>query len=397
MVGILSFVSFTLVDQNIFASLEQRLILGRVAFKKMLLQDTLYNSDLVINLDIHTITFLLFLVGISIFLLFLKPWARSFVLCFIFLGLIVFSQVIFFMFDINIYVIKLILSLILVFFFTTLLDVDLDYVNWFQAFNKLPKKNIGIDLYDHKKHELSVSTDIPVDNSQRALIERELKAKYYLKMEDRLEGLLVDFQDKVLQKLSDIQGKLNTNLDDLTLHSASNLLFMCRSDFNSTLDVLDNWLFQLAPLNFEGEKGFLDSLDLLVDKHNYLSSGRLKLKVETKIKSLDMDFSYKIHIFRSLNELIQLIDEINHDVVERPLKILILIEQKEDHSLSISLNYPFRMIDAQSHSFKLKEVKNRLDTISARLGFGENEKLSKNKKINQVEILLEKEKFTLGY
>jgi hypothetical protein len=140
MVGILSFVSFTLVDQNIFASLEQRLILGRVAFKKMLLQDTLYNSDLVINLDIHTITFLLFLIGISIFLLFLKPWARSFVLCFIFLGLIVFSQVIFFMFDINIYVIKLILSSILVFFFTTLLDVDLDYVNWFQAFNKLPKK-----------------------------------------------------------------------------------------------------------------------------------------------------------------------------------------------------------------------------------------------------------------
>ena len=173
----------------------------------MLLQDTLYNSDLVINLDIHTITFLLFLIGISTFLLFLKPWARSFVLCFIFLGLIVFSQVIFFMFDINIYVIKLILSSILVFFFTTLLDVDLDYVNWFQAFNKLPKKNIGIDLYDHKKHELSVITDIPVDNSQRALIERELKAKYYLKMEDRLEGLLVDFQDKVLQKLSDIQGK----------------------------------------------------------------------------------------------------------------------------------------------------------------------------------------------
>jgi hypothetical protein len=55
------------------------------------------------------------------------------------------------------------------------------------------------------------------------------------------------------------------------------------------------------------------------------------------------------------------------------------------------------MIDTESHSFKLKEVKNRLDTISARLGFGENEKLSKNKKINQVEILLEKEKFTLGY
>jgi hypothetical protein len=110
-----------------------------------------------------------------------------------------------------------------------------------------------------------------------------------------------------------------------------------------------------------------------------------------------MEFLYKIQIFRSLNELIQLIDEINHDVVERPLKILILIEQKENHSLSISLNYPFRMIDVESHSFKLKEVKNRLDTISARLGFGENEKLSKNKKINQVEILLDKEKFTLSY
>ncbi len=55
------------------------------------------------------------------------------------------------------------------------------------------------------------------------------------------------------------------------------------------------------------------------------------------------------------------------------------------------------MIDAESHSFKLKEVKNRLDAISANLSFGENEKLSKNKKINQVEILLDKEKFTLSY
>jgi len=377
-----------LVDQNIFTSLEERLILGRVAFKKMLLQDTLYNSDLVINLDVHTITFFVFLIVIASFLLFLKPWARSFLLCFIFLGLIVFSQVIFFMFDINIYVIKLILSSLLVFFFTTLLDVDIEYINWFQAFNKLPKKNVGIDLYDHKRHELTVETVTP--SSQNSVLENDLKAKYYLKLEDKLEGLLVEFQDKVLQNLSDIQGKLNTNIDDLNLHSARNLLFMCRADFNHTLDVLDNWLFQLAPLNFEGEKGFLNSLELLVDKYNYLANGRLKLKLETKFKSLNLDFANKIQIFRALNELILLIDEVNHDVVERPLKVLVLVEEKEDHAISFSLNYPFRMIDPDSHSFRLKEVRNRLDTLPIRLNFGENESLSKNKKINQVEILLDR-------
>jgi len=379
------------MDQNIFVNLEQRLILGRVAFKKMLLQDTLYNADLVINLDVHPISFLVFLIGIAIFLLFLKPWARSFLLCFVFLGLIVFSQVVFFMFDINIYVIKLILSSLFVFFFTTLMDVDLDYVNWFQAFNKLPKKDTGIDLYDHKKYELSLDAILPpsMEATQRANLDKELRAKYYLKMEDRLEGLLVDFQEKVLQNLSDIQGKLNTNIDDLNLHSARNLLFMCRADFNSTLDILDNWLFQLAPVNFEGERGFLDSLDLFVDKYNYLSAGKLRLKIETKLKNLSLEFADRIHIFRSLNELILLIDEINHDISERPLKILLLIEEKEDGIVAISLNYPFRKIDPSSHSFRLKEVKNRVDTISANLAFRENERLSKNKTINQVEISLQ--------
>ena len=156
---------------------------------------------------------------------------------------------------------------------------------------------------------------------------------------------------------------------------------MARTDFNNSLDKLDTWLFNLAPLNYENERGFIDSLNLLVEKSNAISQDKTKIKLETKIQSVKMNYENRINIFRSLNELIFLIDEVNHDIEERPLKILMLIElSEEDYSLKISLNYPYRMIEADYHSYKLKEVKNRLEIISANLEFIENEKLSKNQK-----------------
>ena len=184
----------------------------------------------------------------------------------------------------------------------------------------------------------------------------------------------------------------------MSLNSFKNLLFMARTDFNNSLDKLDTWLFNLAPLNYEGERAFIDSLNLLVEKSNAISYDKTKIKLETKIRSVKMDYENKINIFRSINELIYLIDEVNHDIDERPLKILLLIElSEEDYSLKISLNYPHRMIDTDYHSYRLKEVKNRLEVIGANLEFIENEKLSKSQKINSIIISVPKESFTLAY
>lgn len=395
MIGLLSFSSFSLINDNIFASLEKKLVLGRVGLKKFALQDPLYSPDLVLNIDTHYIAFFFFIIALAIFLLSIKPWARAFFLCIMFIALIFSSQIIFLIFDINIYIIKLILSSFFVFFFTTLFDADLNEVNWLRAFKYSPKNKIKA-LEHKKKHELVINKDL--SNSERGLLERDLRAKYFLKVEDKYESLLIDFQEKILAELSDIQGKLNSNTDQMSLNSFKNLLFMARTDFNNSLDKLDTWLFNLAPLNFEAERAFLDSLNLLVEKSNAISHDQTKIKLETKIRSVKMDYENKINIFRSINELIFLIDEVNHDIDERPLKILLLIElSEEDYSLKISLNYPNRMIDTDYHSYRLKEVKNRLEVIGANLEFIENEKLSKSQKINSIIISIAKENFTLAY
>ena len=106
MIGLLSFSIFSLINDNIFASLEKKLVLGRVDLKKFALQDPLYSSDLVLNLDIHYLALLGFLIVLSVFLLSLKTWARSFFLFIIFIILIISSQILFLVFDINLYIIK---------------------------------------------------------------------------------------------------------------------------------------------------------------------------------------------------------------------------------------------------------------------------------------------------
>ena len=126
MIGLLSFSSFSLINDSIFVSLEKKLVLGRVGLKKFALQDPLYSPDLVLNIDIHYIAFFFFMIALAIFLLSIKPWARAFFLSIIFVGLIFTSQIVFLVFDINIYIIKFILSSFFVFFFTTLFDADLE-------------------------------------------------------------------------------------------------------------------------------------------------------------------------------------------------------------------------------------------------------------------------------
>ena len=395
MIGLLSFSIFSLINYNIFASLEKKLVLGRVDLKKFALQDPLYSSDLVLNLDIHYLALLGFLIVLSVFLLSLKTWARSFFLFIIFIILIISSQILFLVFDINLYIIKLISASFFVFFFTTLFDIDIETVNWIKAF-KNKKRNPIQALEDQKNKAIFSSNEL--SNFEKASLERELSAKYFLKVEDKYESLLIDFQEKILGKLSHIQGKLNSNAEDMSLESFKNLLFMTRTDFNNSLDILDNWLFNLSPLNFENEAGFIDSLNLLAEKSNTVSDKQSKIKVESKIKSVQMSFENKINIFRALSDFIYLINEVNHDIEERPIKILLLIELcEENYSLKISLNYPHRIIDADYHSYRLKEIKNRMEVIGVKLDFFENEKLSKSQKINTISIEIPKEKFTLAF
>ena len=197
-------------------SLEKKLVLGRVALKKFALQDPLYSPDLVLNIDIHSITFLVFLIALAIFLLSIKTWARAFFLAITFILLIFSSQVLFLIFDINIYIIKLILSSFFVFFFTTLFDVDLENINWLKAFKGKTKNKIKA-LENQKKQEILMNRNLT--NSEKDLLERDLRAKYFLKVEDKYESILIDFQEKILGELSDIQGKLNSNTDEMSLNS----------------------------------------------------------------------------------------------------------------------------------------------------------------------------------
>jgi signal transduction histidine kinase len=307
------------------------------------------------------------------------------------------GQIFFSVFQIHLETVPFLATSTLTFLLSNLFDLnykflDLDLRKYFKKNtfslpeeNKSPNDTITIKALNQVSQEKFRNEKI------KDFDEQELRRKFYCEQENYLESLALAIQENTIQALVGIEDRLSELEDSELNEKQTRSLGIIKYDFNKVIDELDAILFNLSPFQFELEKGLIDSFILLSQKINYLSRGKIRVNIQTKIISLKLDKDIKINVYRIIERLLDLIKyykrlEPKIESLNNLTNVVINIQTGIGEDLIIKIHHDGTRLDKEITDYRLKEIFQRCKCIKASLELGQNLNNQDQSLINRIEL-----------
>lgn len=294
-------------------------------------------------------------------------WARIVAFFTITASVIIFGQLVFTIFNIDIETIPLLIALTGILLLSNLFDLNLAAIN---------SKNIFKSQEEPETSTVSLSTPFIKVGKEGDLSSHnltEMRSKFFMDQESNLEEIALEFQEKTVKSINAVTEKLEELLESNNMSDRDKIkLSLVKHNFDHMIEEVDAILFNLVPFRFEGEKGLINLLELYANKLFLLSRGKLQLSIQTEFPVIKLEHQQRINAYRILHRLVQLITEANQDEIKSGLNIGISILADKDARMKFKISYEGMPIDANNGGFKLKEVHRRVDSLDGELDLGQD-------------------------
>lgn len=262
---------------------------------------------------------LLALMAIGVLLVLAKSWVKAITAAAVLSAYFVFGQLVFSFLGVHIETAPFIVAMVLIFLLASLVDYSL------VTFSLKEKLRFVADNQPSTRPGSSAEMATEIDNkmvlpgnniSDKILSglnivstgSQEEQKRSFADQEERYETIALTIQEKTVQSLMDLQGKVDEILlNDSHSSSGKSDLHLLNYDINKTMDDLDNILFDLVPFHLEKDRGVIDPIQHLADKVLYKSGGAMRATFTSDIDHVELDKDLKISFYRILQNIIDLI------------------------------------------------------------------------------------------
>lgn len=293
-------------------------------------------------------------------------WARIIAFFFLIIVTLISGQLGYSLWNTHIEIIPIIAGLVAILILSNLFDLNLIAINRKEIFKSQVSKSSEEDF-----SQVAISAPFIREEKKPILISPDssdnLRAKFFLELEDNFEDIALEFQEKTLKSVDAVQEKISELLESEEVSDKDAIkVSLLRHGFDTLIEDIDAILFNLVPFKFEGEQGLINVIELYASKIFMLSKGKIQIGIETEFPVLKFERNAKVNIYRILQRLVDLIKEANADKIARGINIGINIcaDANDKNLIRFRVSYEGKAIDQESpNNLKLNEIYRRVEAI----------------------------------
>lgn len=322
-----------------------------------------YFSDRWVNyVHFHPLISFLILVTAGIFLTAMIYWARIVSFFALNLSLLVLGQIGLSFFNTHLEIMPLILGLTAVLLISSVFDLNLFNFKLDNIYQPKPKQ-AKIPATEDPRMVLSTPFVQAGEHVQHNQVEA-MQTKFFRQQEDELEAIALKFQERTIGPIISMQEQLKELLE---ASPSGQLETTCRY-FNDLIEEIDGILFSLAPFKFEDARGLLSLLELLGTKIQIASHGTIQLQIGSDFSKLKLSFDEKIHSYRIIQKMLELILANNQNTHGRQMPIFLQLTMQGTR-LHCIIRYEGK--PAKADNDKMMELNKRLEILkSGKINYG---------------------------
>ncbi|MDD9899297.1 MAG: hypothetical protein OXU45_09910 [Candidatus Melainabacteria bacterium] len=335
------------------------LISPKLDLKKSELSDFKnYFSDRWVNyVQFHPLLSFILLVTAGVFLTAMIYWARIVSFFALNLSLLVLGQIGVSFFNTHLEIMPLILGLTAVLLISSVFDLNFFNFKLSSIYQAKPKQAKPSPVSEDPRMVLTTPFVQAGEQVQHNQVEA-MQSKFFRQQEEELEAIALKFQERTIGPIISMQEQMKELLEA----SPSNQLETTCRYFNDLIEEIDGILFSLAPFKFEDGRGLLSLLELFAAKIQIASHGLIQLQLGSEFSKLKLSADEKIHSYRIIQKMLELIITNNQNTQGRQMPIFLKLEM---HGPRLHCTISYEGKPAKADSNKMMELEKRLEILKA--------------------------------